>query len=163
LPVASALALWALQSQPRNVPLLIASALASLYALWLLLGGRTTSGRTWGVLVAGLIGGVLGLLTILDLARSDVPAGVVAAYLFMAGEVGLYAAASGLLFGLIWPAWWWRWGLILSWGFVVASVTASPGVFFSRAPLALVVLPFIGAAAGAFLHRLRAPTSPEIG
>jgi hypothetical protein len=143
--------------------MLITSALASLCALWLLLGGRTTARRTWGVLAAGLIGGVLGLVTILYLFRSDVPHGAVAAFLYIAGEVGIYAAASGLLFGFIWPKWWWRWGLILSWGFVVASFTAPPGVFLWLAPLALAVLPFIGAAGGALVHRIAPSTPHEVG
>lgn len=163
--VASAMLFFALQVEPRNVPLLLASAAALLYGLWLLLGARATAGRTWGVLVAAAIGGVLGFVAMIDLvwsATNDDWHGALAAYLFMAGRVWPYAVAAGLLFGFAWPEWWWRWGLILSWGFIATGVTAfhsaaftsssMPELFFSRAPLLLVPLPLGAAAAGAFLR-----------
>lgn len=164
--IAAATAGLALSSEPRNVPVLLASAVALLYGLWLLLGFRATAGRMWGVLVAGGIGGVLGFVAMLDLvwsATNDDWHGVVVGYLSMAGRVWPYTAASGFLFGLLWPEWWWRWGLILSWGFIVTGVTAfhsdvfhspsMPELFFSRAPLLLVPLPGLAAAAGTFLRR----------
>jgi hypothetical protein len=154
-----------LQIEPRNIPLLLASAAALLYGLWLLLGGRATAGRTWGVLLAAAIGGILGFVAMLDLvwsATNNDWNGAVAGYLFMAGRVWPYAVTAGLLFALVWPEWWWRWGLILSWGFIVTGVTAfhaagssspsMPALFFSRAPLLLVPLPCLAAAAGAFLR-----------
>lgn len=58
---------------------------------------------------------------------------------------GQYAAAAGLLFGLMWPEWWWRWGLILSWGFVVASFAAE-GLLSRAMPLLLVTIPCFAAA-----------------
>jgi hypothetical protein len=151
--IAASTAGLALSSEPRNVPILLASAVALLYGVWLLLGGRATAGRTMGVLVAGLIGGVLGFLPLIDLVGSRARSDIVAEYLSVAGRVGPYAAASGLLFGLVWPAWWWRWGLILSWGFVVASFVAEG--FLARAvPLLLVPVPCLAAAAGALIRRV---------
>ena len=166
--VATTVLLLDLQVEPRNVPVLVASAVALLYGLWLLLGGRRTAGRTWGVLAAAAIGGVLGFVAMLDLfwSASNVEwQGVVAGYLLMAGRIWPYAIASGLLFGVLWPEWWWRWGLILSWGFIVTGVTglaaaasptsSMPDLFFARAPLLLVPLPCLAAAAGAFLRGAR--------
>jgi len=163
--VAFAALVGAFQSQPRNIPILLASAVGLLYGLWLLLGGGDTAGRMWGVLVAGLIGGVLGFVALIDLIWSATNAdwdGVVAGYVLMAGRVWPFAVASGLLFALVWPEWWWRWGLILSWAFIVTGVTAfhasvfsspsMPELFLSRAPLLLVPLPVFAAAVGAFVR-----------
>jgi len=124
--------------------------------LWLLLGGREAALRTWGVLAAGLIGGVLGLLALSAVTRSGFPPNPLEGFLSLAVVVGPYAAAAGFLAALVWPEWWWRWGLILSWGFVVAS-TAPPQMAAGRlAPLLLISLPCLGAGAGALL-RARVP------
>src|SRR5437016_2024813 len=114
--VGSTLMLAALQTEPRSVPLLLVSAAALLAGLWLLLGGRAVAGRTWGVLAAGLIGGALGLFAVSDLTSGNFPRDVVAGLVSLVGFVGLYAAAAGFLLALVWPEYWWRWGLILSWG-----------------------------------------------
>ncbi len=152
MAIAGLIAGVALASEPRNIPVLVASAVAFLYGLGLLLGGRATAGRMWGVLVAGGIGGVLGFLPLLDLIRSRGRSDILAEYLSIAGNVGLYAAASGLLLALMWPEWWWRWGLILSWGFVVASLLAEGP--FRAVPLLLVPIPCLAAAAGAMIRRV---------
>lgn len=154
----------AFQIQPRSVPILLVSGVGLVYGLWLLVGRGREAGRMWGVLAAGLIGGVLGFVALIDLtwsASNERWDGLAVGYLSMAARIWPFAVASGLLFALAWPEWWWRWGLILSWGFILAGVTAfhaslvsssMPELFVSRAPLLLVPIPFLAAAVGAFVR-----------
>ena len=149
--VGSTLLLGALQTEPRSVPLLLVVAATMLGGLWLLMAGRAAAGRTWGVLGAGLIGGALGLFALSDVTSTSFPHDVVAGFASLAAFVGPYAAAAGFLLALIWPEYWWRWGLILSWGFVVVGLV-STDAFVWLPLLPLMALPFLGARAGALLR-----------
>jgi hypothetical protein len=81
------------------------------------IAGRSQDGRSHvGLLVAGLLGGVFGLFALTFVIASRPGRSPLAAFVALAGYVGPYAAASGFLFALVWPEWWWRWGLILSRG-----------------------------------------------
>ena len=147
--VSTSAVIAALQVQPRNVPVLVRSALGLLIGLWSHTRGQPGAVRLWMTLIVGCIGGLVGFVTWLDVFAAGTTtqdAGeMIAAGATRGGASGVVTA---LVVGLVWPSWWWRWGLMLSWGFVAVAL-ADTETRHRIALLPFIPLPFVAAKAGA--------------
>src|SRR6185503_8560183 len=107
------------------------------------------SPMSWIVLLVSAVGGVIGFFSWLNVfhasfSESD-PIALVAAGLFDGGGVALVCAALGLSY--VWPAWWWRWPLMLCWWFVVGLIADAESLR-RLALLPLIGLPLLAAKIG---------------
>jgi hypothetical protein len=78
----------------------------------------------WAVLVAIAIGGVSGFFAYLDHTTDPDPAagaGTALAYAVLGSGALSFAAIIALTIAR--PEWWWRWGLMLSWGYLLMAVS----------------------------------------
>jgi hypothetical protein len=132
-----------------EIPLLILAAALMLVGLRMS-RSRAVADRMFTVLIAALAGGAVGFYAVVVLAADDV----------QPGDVILTAVALpallGAMFSALAPGWSWRWGLIVSWGFMAFGIAMLP--LNARALLAIPL--GVGAAcAGAFAGRLLRSTN----
>ena len=155
--VSTSALLAALQVQPRSVPVLVLSAVGLLIGLWSYTRGQPGAVRLWMTLIVGCIGGLVGFVTWLDVMNASTTTQD-AGQMIAAGATrgGASAAVTGLVLGLAWPSWWWRWGLMLSWGFVVTAL-ADTETLHRIALLPFIPLPFVAAKAGAVVRQQLLP------
>jgi hypothetical protein len=127
-----------------DIPLLILGAAFMLIGLRMS-RDRAVADRMFTVLIAALAGGAIGFYAVLILAADDVqPSDVILTAVAL-------PAVLGAAFSVLAPDWSWRWGFIVSWGFVAFGVAMVP--LHAQALLA-IPLGVAAACAGAFAGRL---------